>query len=122
MPDDAAMIFGYVGSSEIFDDAVCEFAVEYTDQTERHYRALVTAVREQRIEATIEFYYNGLAVETSPWNTVSSYPSHASTFETVVQHTGALPSFLLMRCFRILCTAMADITDAIGAFSILTTL
>src|SRR5262249_4660507 len=54
MPDDAAMIFGYVGSSEIFDDAVCEFAVEYADQTERHYRALVTAVREQRIEATIE--------------------------------------------------------------------
>jgi len=35
MPDDAAMIFGYVGSSEIFDDAVCEFAVEYADQTER---------------------------------------------------------------------------------------
>jgi len=51
---DAAMISGYVGSSEIFDDAVCEFAVEYADQTERDYRAFVKAVREERIEATVE--------------------------------------------------------------------
>jgi hypothetical protein len=29
------MIAGYVGSGEIFDDAVCEFAVEYADQTQR---------------------------------------------------------------------------------------
>jgi hypothetical protein len=29
------MIAGYIGSSEIFDDAVCEFAVEYADQTQR---------------------------------------------------------------------------------------
>ena len=28
-----AMIAGYMGASEIFDDAVAEFAVEYPDQT-----------------------------------------------------------------------------------------
>ena len=28
-----AMIAGYMGASEIFDDAIAEFAVEYADQT-----------------------------------------------------------------------------------------
>jgi uncharacterized protein (DUF2252 family) len=37
---DAAMIAGYMGSSEIFDDAMSDFAVEYADQTQRDYRAL----------------------------------------------------------------------------------
>ena len=32
-PGDAAMIAGYMGASEIFDDAIAEFAVEYADQT-----------------------------------------------------------------------------------------
>jgi uncharacterized protein (DUF2252 family) len=51
---DAAMISGYMGSSETFDDAICEFAVEYADQTQRDHRALVKAVREGRVKATIE--------------------------------------------------------------------
>ena len=51
---DAAAISGYMGSSEIFDDAICEFAVEYADQTERDYRAFVKAVRSGRVEATLE--------------------------------------------------------------------
>jgi uncharacterized protein (DUF2252 family) len=51
---DAAMISGYMGSSETFDDAICEFAVEYADQTQRDYRAFVKAVREGRVKATIE--------------------------------------------------------------------
>ncbi len=51
---DAAMISGYMGSSETFDDAMCEFAVEYADQTERDHKAFVKAVREGRIQATIE--------------------------------------------------------------------
>ena len=41
---DAAKISGYMGSSETFDDAICEFAVEYADQTQRDYRAFVKAV------------------------------------------------------------------------------
>jgi uncharacterized protein (DUF2252 family) len=50
----AAMISGYMGSSETFDDAICEFAVEYADQTQRDHRAFVKAVREGRVKATIE--------------------------------------------------------------------
>jgi hypothetical protein len=48
---DPAMIAGYMGASAIFDDAIGEFAMEYADQNERDYRAIVTAVKEGRIEA-----------------------------------------------------------------------
>ena len=51
---DAALIAGYMGSSATFDDAICEFAVEYSDQNQRDYRAFVKAVREGRLEALIE--------------------------------------------------------------------
>lgn len=51
---DAAMIAGYMGSSATFDDAICEFAVEYADQTQRDYQAFVKAVREGRIQAIVE--------------------------------------------------------------------
>ena len=51
---DAAMISGYMGSSETFDDAICEFTVEYADQAQRDYRAFVKAVREGRVKATVE--------------------------------------------------------------------
>lgn len=48
---DAAKIAGYMGSSVVFDDAICEFAVEYADQNERDYRAFIKAIREGRIMA-----------------------------------------------------------------------
>ena len=48
---DPAMIAGYMGASETFDDAIGEFAMEYADQNERDYRAFVKAVKEGRIEA-----------------------------------------------------------------------
>jgi uncharacterized protein (DUF2252 family) len=51
---DSACIAGYMGSSEVFDEAITEFAVEYADQAERDYRAFVKAVREGRIKATAE--------------------------------------------------------------------
>ncbi|HTR62315.1 MAG TPA: DUF2252 domain-containing protein [Candidatus Binataceae bacterium] len=51
---DAARISGYMGSSEVFDEAVCEFAVEYADQNHRDYRSFVNAVRNGRIRASIE--------------------------------------------------------------------
>lgn len=51
---DAAMISGYMGSSEAFDDAICEFAVEYADQNQRDHRAFVKAVREERVKAIVE--------------------------------------------------------------------
>ncbi|HZX84279.1 MAG TPA: DUF2252 domain-containing protein [Reyranella sp.] len=49
---DAAMIAGYMGASEVFDDAIADFAVEYADQARRDHRAFVKAVRQGRIKAT----------------------------------------------------------------------
>ena len=43
-----------MGSNTSFDDAICEFAVEYGDQNQRDYRAFVNAVREGRLEAVVE--------------------------------------------------------------------
>jgi uncharacterized protein (DUF2252 family) len=51
---DPAKISGYIGSSQTFDDAICEFAVEYADQVQRDYRAFVKAVRSGRVEAVVE--------------------------------------------------------------------
>jgi len=51
---DAAIIAGYMGSSEVFDDALFDFAVDYADQSDRDYKAFVKAVREGRIKATME--------------------------------------------------------------------
>jgi hypothetical protein len=51
---DAAMIAGYMGSGQAFDDAIGEFAVEYGDQARSDYRAFVQAIRDKRIEALVE--------------------------------------------------------------------
>lgn len=48
---DPAMIAGYMGASEVFDDAIADFAVEYADQARRDHRAFVKAVRQGRIKA-----------------------------------------------------------------------
>ena len=51
---DPARIAGYMGSNTTFDDAVCEFAVEYADQNLRDYRSFAKAIREGRIEVASE--------------------------------------------------------------------
>jgi uncharacterized protein (DUF2252 family) len=51
---DAAVISGYLGNSETFDDAIGEFAVDYSDQNRSDYRTLVRAIREGRIQAILE--------------------------------------------------------------------
>ena len=51
---DAAMISGYMGSSHTFDEAICDFAVDYADQAERDHKAFVKAVREGRVKAVVE--------------------------------------------------------------------
>jgi len=51
---DAAMISGYMGAGQTFDDAIGEFAVEYADQNRSDYRAFVKAIRDKRIEAIVE--------------------------------------------------------------------
>jgi hypothetical protein len=51
---DPAMIAGYMGSGQTFDDAMTEFATEYSSQNRRDYRDFVQAIREGRIEAVME--------------------------------------------------------------------
>lgn len=51
---DAAMIAGYMGTGQTFDDAIGEFAVEYAAQSRSDYRAFIKAIREGRVEAKIE--------------------------------------------------------------------
>ncbi len=45
-----AMISGYLGRSEKFDKAVADFAIAYSDQSERDYKVLLKAVRDGRLE------------------------------------------------------------------------
>ena len=51
---DAAMISGYMGAGQTFDDAVGEFAIEYSAQNRTDYRAFVKAIREGRVKAIVE--------------------------------------------------------------------
>ena len=48
---DPAMIAGYMGNSSVFDEAVVEFAMEYSAQTDRDHESLAEAVRKGRIQA-----------------------------------------------------------------------
>jgi hypothetical protein len=49
-----AKLSGYMGSSEVFDDAITEFAVAYADQSERDHDAFIKAVRAGRLEIILE--------------------------------------------------------------------
>jgi uncharacterized protein (DUF2252 family) len=51
---DPAMIAGYIGSGGTLDDAIGEFAVEYSDQNRHDYRAFLQAIRDKRIIAIVE--------------------------------------------------------------------
>jgi hypothetical protein len=51
---DAAMIAGYMGSGQTFDDAVGEFATEYASQNRSDYRAFLSAIRGGRIQVMVE--------------------------------------------------------------------
>lgn len=47
---DAACISGYMGKSDVFCEAITDFAVAYADQTESDYQALKEAVKSGRIK------------------------------------------------------------------------
>jgi hypothetical protein len=49
-----ALISGYLGRSDRFDEAVADFAVAYADQTERDHRVLQRAVHAGEVEALVE--------------------------------------------------------------------
>jgi uncharacterized protein (DUF2252 family) len=48
---DAAMITGYIGTGNVFANAIADFAERYADQTEKDHAALVAAVKSGRVEA-----------------------------------------------------------------------
>jgi hypothetical protein len=50
---DAAAISAYMGSGDVFDKAIRDFAVAYADQTVDDHQALVDAVQSGRIVAEI---------------------------------------------------------------------
>lgn len=51
---DPAMIAGYIGTSKSFDQAIGEFAVQYTEQNSLDYRAFIEAIRQGKIQAQLE--------------------------------------------------------------------
>ncbi len=48
---DAAMLSGYLGSSDAFDKALAQFALTYADQNQRDYETLIEAVKSGRVHA-----------------------------------------------------------------------
>jgi uncharacterized protein (DUF2252 family) len=51
---DPVAIAGYLGSSDVFDQALTEFAEIYADQNEQDYEAFLQEIREGRLEAALE--------------------------------------------------------------------
>ena len=51
---DIAKIAGYIGKSDVFAEALAQFAEAYGDQTERDHAALVEAVQSGRAETSTE--------------------------------------------------------------------
>jgi uncharacterized protein (DUF2252 family) len=49
-----AIISGYLGKSDRFDQAIADFAIAYADQTEKDHRALEKAVRAGEVEVLTE--------------------------------------------------------------------
>ena len=50
---DAAMIAGYLGGSDRFDEAMGDYAVAYADQVERDYASFVKGVRSGRLKSDL---------------------------------------------------------------------
>ncbi|MCX6374483.1 MAG: DUF2252 family protein, partial [Armatimonadetes bacterium] len=51
---DAAMISGYLGKSDTFDEALAAFSVAYADQNEKDHAVLKSAIRAGKVKAVIE--------------------------------------------------------------------
>lgn len=51
---DAAILSGYMGKSEVFDEAIAQFSVLYADQNEKDHASLVSAIRKGKLEAEFE--------------------------------------------------------------------
>jgi uncharacterized protein (DUF2252 family) len=51
---DAAQIAGYMGSTDVFDEAMSDFASDYADQVQADHRAFVKEVRQGHLQASME--------------------------------------------------------------------
>jgi uncharacterized protein (DUF2252 family) len=51
---DPAMLFGYMGKSDVFDEALVSFAKAYCKQNQKDYAALVDAVKEGKVKAAFD--------------------------------------------------------------------
>lgn len=51
---DAAMLSGYMGTSDTFDKAIAGFSIAYADQNEKDYASLQRAIKTGKIEARFE--------------------------------------------------------------------
>jgi len=51
---DSAVLMGYMGKSEAFEDALADFSLAYADQNERDHAALLDAIRSGRVETRAE--------------------------------------------------------------------
>jgi len=50
---DPAQIYGYLGKSETFDEALCKFAVRYAKQNARDHAALLKAIKSGKVAAKV---------------------------------------------------------------------
>jgi hypothetical protein len=50
---DAAMIAGYLGSIDHFDEAIGDYAVAYANRIEKDYETFVSAVRKGRLKTDL---------------------------------------------------------------------
>ena len=50
----AAMLSGYMGKSDAFDQAIAAFSAAYADQNEKDHDALARAIRKGTVAAVIE--------------------------------------------------------------------
>jgi hypothetical protein len=50
---DAAMIAGYLGSKDTFDEAIADYAVAYADQVERDFATFSAAVRNGKLKSDL---------------------------------------------------------------------
>jgi hypothetical protein len=51
---DPAVISGYLGKSDVFDEAIAAFSVAYADQNEQDHATLQRAIHDGKIEAIVE--------------------------------------------------------------------
>ena len=50
----SAMFSGYMGKSDVFDEAIARFRAAYADQNEKDHAALERAVRSGKVKAVFE--------------------------------------------------------------------